>query len=242
MAWYDQLITDIKAFTAVVATDVKAILPRLLPAGGTDGQTLVKDGSANYATKWATAASGNSNLPVVNGDFINGMLQGTDDLISCYTNGGMGSRQAFCHRIIASRSHVVGGITFQVYRTGGVYNPEPYSNAVAIFDLAGNPLAKAECSAEFMNSTGWKKIYFAAPVTLTMGQQYILAVLGTGDNIPAFMSALGNGNINYNTGSILRCFRKVNVNNLASQLNFSVDTFPVGDNDNRIYLGIIPPA
>ncbi|UHG90123.1 discoidin domain-containing protein [Spirosoma oryzicola] len=58
MAWYDQLISDLKAFATAVVTDVNSLRPRLLPAGGTAGQVLAKSSSTDYATGWVTPASG----------------------------------------------------------------------------------------------------------------------------------------------------------------------------------------
>lgn len=60
MAWYDQLITNVKSGFAVVAADVAAMMPRLLPSGGTTGQVLAKTGVSDYAVGWATPSSGGS--------------------------------------------------------------------------------------------------------------------------------------------------------------------------------------
>lgn len=65
MAWYDQLITDIKGVVAGMATDVKGILPRLLPSGGTAGQVLAKTSASDYAVGWTTVAPGGGGDTVV---------------------------------------------------------------------------------------------------------------------------------------------------------------------------------
>jgi len=239
MAWYDQLITDIKAGIAAVAADVKTITPRLLPTGGTDGQVLTKDGTT--ATKWATPAAGGGSSPLIYPDSINGVLQGTDRLIDLTTSGGMSQKQGYFHVIVAERAHVIGGITFNIFRTGSVYNPVAFSNAVAIFDTAGNVLAKAEASDLFMNSTGWKKAYFASSITLVAGTRYVLAVLATGDGVPGFLAAPGNGNYNMSTPAALpRCFKKTNVSTLGSAVVF--DSSVTANSAERVFLGMIPPA
>ncbi|GAB3767724.1 hypothetical protein GCM10028818_01030 [Spirosoma horti] len=241
MAWYDQLITDIKAGIAAVAADVKTITPRLLPTGGTDGQVLTRDGTT--ATKWATpaASGGNVSIPLTYPDSINGVLQGTDRLIDLTTSGGMQQKQGYFHQIVAERAHVVGGITFNVFRTGSIYNPVAFSNAVAIFDKTGAVLAKAEAGSLYMGSTGWKKAYFASSITLVAGERYVIGILATGDGVPGFVAAGGNGHYNMSTPAALpRCFLKTNVTTFNSAVTF--DTSVTANNDARVFLGMIPPA
>jgi len=241
MAWYDQLFTDLKAYAAAVAADVKTITPRLVPTGGADGQVLTKDGATAFLTKWATPAAGGGSSPLMYPDSINGVLQGTDRLIDLTTSGGMSQKQGYFHQIIADRAHVVGGITFNIFRTGSIYNPIAFSNAVAIFDTSGAVLAKAEAGSLYMGSTGWKKAYFASTITLVAGQRYVIGVLATGDGVPGFLAASGNGNYNMSTPAALpRCFLKTNVTTFNSAVTF--DSSVTANNDARVFLGLIPPA
>lgn len=41
-----------------VGAQIKAMMPRLVPAGGTAGQVLTKGSSADYNTTWTTPAAG----------------------------------------------------------------------------------------------------------------------------------------------------------------------------------------
>jgi hypothetical protein len=237
MAWYDQLFTDLKAYAAAVATDVKTILPRLLPAGGSDGQVLAKNGAADYATKWITPASSGSVL--TNPDSLNGFLQSTDRLQDCTTSAGFSSRQGYFHQVVAERSHLVGGLAYRINRSGSVSGGW-LSNAVGILDTAGNPLATADAAGTF-GSEGWKRVYFTTPVPLTAGQRYVLAILASGDNIPGFLAA--NGYNEYNTGTpanLPRCFKKREINTLATAVTF--DSSVEMNNWERVFIALIPPA
>lgn len=57
MTLLDQLILDVKYGFRDLAADVKGILPRVLPAGGSVGQVLTKTSGADYATSWVNPAS-----------------------------------------------------------------------------------------------------------------------------------------------------------------------------------------
>lgn len=239
MAWYDQLFTNLKDLAAAVATDVKAILPRLIPAGGTDGQVLTKSTATAYVTKWSTPAAGSGASPLIYPDSINNFLQATDRLLDMSTNGGPATKQGHFQQIVAERSHQVGGISFNIFRTGSVAGSN-YANAVAIFDTVGTMLAVAEAGSNYMGSTGWKQVYFSAPINLVAGQKYILAIMATGDGVPGWGAAPGNANYNINTGSLPRCFRKANLTTLNANLDFT--TGLTAQTGERIFMAMIPPA
>jgi len=49
------------ALVSAVGADVKVILTRVLPPGGTAGQALVKSSGTDYAVQWSTVSSGGQN-------------------------------------------------------------------------------------------------------------------------------------------------------------------------------------
>ena len=52
------LATRISALATAIRDKINAMMPRLLPAGGSSGQALVKTSAANFATGWATLSGG----------------------------------------------------------------------------------------------------------------------------------------------------------------------------------------
>jgi len=58
------LASQVTLLAGAIRDKINAMMPRLLPSGGTTGQVLAKSSATDYATGWTTASGGASNVTI----------------------------------------------------------------------------------------------------------------------------------------------------------------------------------
>lgn len=223
------LVTRLNAFVEAVGADIKTLLSRSLPAGGTMGQVLTKTGTADYAVGWgAPPAGGNGNLIgyqifTVNGTYTKATNNPSFVIVEVvgggagwgggYGDGGAGGTSSFGTHCSATGgvSHNAGGSG-----TGGDLNLSgTYGSS---FSITGD--VQTFINDPNYQVTGYSNLDLSFNATLPPGVSKIPG-RGTGgvQNTHGWSGAGGGYSMKKITGATLAASETVTVGNAGSGSN-----------------------